>query len=342
MKNFDGPYYTEECIKRLVKTAEKIILELFKFIEEDNDYRENLIFISLICKLFDKIGIFQFIKNIVKILDILPPNRAEAKLSLHLTKILLVEVSFFYLNLKLLCIKFHFEANSPKTAANLLHNFKELLNCLRKDNKSSTETQKNRSFNLGGEKTTIKVEKSLLDEKVLKYLVDNLYTTQSSVNSNLSAANNNSSASLFNATNNTTKNNQVENDKEIEIKIFDKFLMYYIGVKSTLMKYYLKINSSNDQNTCFFLEDIVSNFEDRFTENSINLCYVYFYSAFYLVQINKLSTAVAVLTKAYQIASKEENNNIEMSVSCLYNLGMLYSALGVYTEGIHFLKKPIG
>jgi hypothetical protein len=329
MKSYSGPHYTAQCLTQLLTFTNKILLQIFQFIEGSSDFQEHLIFLHLITDLLDKFGVCEFYKNMLKLLDLWPSGDQREKVKLHVYKIILIEISFNYVNLKMLYTKFCFDCGYIRIAGHSLDHLRELLAWLKKDSKLISGNEKGKIVILTGEKVTLKVDKSILRENpFIEFLEKNNYLDK-----------------LFISQSNTTNMSNTTNlfDKEIELKISDKFFINYIHTKSTLMKFYMKLNlpSGYYKDTILFLEEIAINFEDKFPENSTILCFVYFYISFYLIQNNKLHSAIGTFNRAFIIASREENSSslFEMRIMCLFNLGILYYSLGAFDEGIHNLEE---
>lgn len=189
------------CLNLFLIYINKILLELFNFVQDRSDYQEYLIYIQFLTELLEKFGVKNFYQFLSKILSILPSNKESEKLILLQTKTTLIEVCFMYFNLKLLFIKFAFEANYLKLAEHHCFQVRDSFVYMRSF-KSSLKGILN-----------VKIEKHLLELKSKTLLGD------------------------------------IDNESDLEFNLYDKFILYYISVKSTLMKYFEKLK----YNTIFIL-----------------------------------------------------------------------------------------
>lgn len=83
-----------------------------------------------------------------------------------------------------------------------------------------------------------------------------------------------------------------------------------------------------------FINDVTT-YYDRYHNDSNIRSFLYFYKSFYLVEDNKLYSAIYLLNKTLSLI---EDKNYELKCACLHNSGMLNYALGNSLDGIHELE----
>jgi hypothetical protein len=160
-----------------------------------------MIYISFLIEMIEKFNVKNFFQNMFKLHGIIPKNDSD-KLEALRTKTTLHEICTLYSNLKLLYIKFAFEAGYIKISEYYCSICLENIAYLRKDHTRRIKDILN-----------IKLDVKLL-ETCGKDILAKL---------------------------NSYKGFYTKGDKEVEFNLYDKFFISYINFNSTLIKYYYKL-----------------------------------------------------------------------------------------------------
>lgn len=183
----------------------RILFELFKFVKGQDDYQEYMIYISFLIELIEKFGVKNYYQLMFQALNSKKSGDIDNIKNIG-TFNTLIELSFTYLNLKMLYVKFAFEAKYTKIAEYHCAHIRELLVHMKKD--------QNGSF--------LKLFKKKLQFKIVRHVFKR-----------------NSSRIDASLLNNASK--LQSNEREVEINLFDKFFIYCVNIKATLMKFNLKL-----------------------------------------------------------------------------------------------------
>ena len=310
--------YTEVLLEELAKMNSDILIEIFKTITFNNPaaYQEAMEFISFTLLFMEKLSLHSFFRNTEKILSILPTNEHD-KISLFVSKTCLIEAGYMYVNLSMLMLKFANEAELTRFAHHYIAQLEALAYLMKKDKQLLIKKWK--------ETLVVKTDLAFLQDNFPRVL-EKFSFYRGEYGGSLSQI--------------IPHNNDGSEPVIIEFNMFERIVVYSLNHRSALNKYisFLEPDKSADFIISFY-DDLSNVFESVYTEHHFQLGYLYFFLTFFLVESKKFSTAIGFLNKSLTLS--EENKSLELKFVTLYNIGLLYYAVGLYDEGIHNLEEAL-